>query len=639
MKKKDFSGRHRIFYRQRESGTYERNEGKQAAMDKEKMDAFVAAVKDRTDILHVVQAYVPLKARGGRYWGLCPFHHEKTPSFSVVPEKGFYYCFGCHAGGNAFNFLSKIENITYFEAIKMQAEKLGIPMPSRHQSKAELEQEREREDLRKVNAMARDFYHNCLTLTRFGAPGKKYFAGRGIKDATIAEFHLGYAPDAWDKLSSAFQKRGVSEELLIKTGLASPRKNGAGVYDRFRGRVIIPIADIRGQVVGFGGRVLDDSKPKYLNTPETILFNKRRLLFGLDRAHRAIQDADYAIIVEGYMDAISVFDAGVHNVVASLGTAFTAEHAKLLLRYTSNLVFCYDSDEAGQKATMRALTIVRNTGANVRVIVVPDGKDPDEFIRKHGADAFRKLAADAKDLVEYRLAYVLSHVRYDTLAGKTQVIQEMAPVLAGIRDAARVVEYRRRLAQTLMLDEGVVSGELRRYAKMDIPEERDVRLAAAKQRPPARKPDDALEKAGRIVVRMVWADPELLAHVKSMVPIESIPVPEQREILGYIGEVAAEGGTPDDVQAAAALSEAAGEELARAIAGDDPSGHVDDDDEAATRAMQAYQDSLQALRNAYLEAQYMEHTRLAENAMREGNTGLWREETQKAMDFRKQKIE
>lgn len=605
-------------------------------MDKEKMDAFVAAVKDRTDILHVVQAYVPLKARGGRYWGRCPFHHEKTPSFSVVPDKGFYYCFGCHAGGNAFNFLSKIENITYFEAIKMQAEKLGIPMPKRHSSKAELEQEKEREDLRKVNAMARDFYHNCLTLTRLGTPGKQYFAGRGIQDATIAAFHLGYAPDAWDKLARAFLKRGVPEELLIKAGLASTRKNSEGVYDRFRGRVIIPIADIRGQVVGFGGRVLDDSKPKYLNTPETILFNKRRLLFGLDRAHRAIQDADYAIIVEGYMDAISVFDAGVHNVVASLGTAFTAEHAKLLLRYTANLVFCYDSDEAGQKATMRALTIVRNTGANVRVIVVPDGKDPDEFIRKHGADAFRELAERARDLVDYRLSYVLAHVRYDTLEGKTRVIQEMAPVLAGIQNAARIVAYRRRLAQTLMLDEGVVSGELRRYAKMDLA---DARPAAPMQRPLARKPDDALEKAGRIVIRMVWADPELLAHVKSMVPIERIPVPEQREILAYIENIAAEGGAPDDVQAAAALSEPAGEELVRAIAGEDSAGHVGTDEADKARAMQAYQDSLQVLRNAYLEAQYMEHTRLAENAMREGNTGLWREETQKAMDFRKQKIE
>ena len=351
-------------------------------MRNEQLDEFVERVRAQSDILQVVQTYVSMKKKGNRYWGCCPFHGEKTPSFSVVPDKGFFYCFGCHAGGNVFKFLSLIENVTYFEAIKLQAEKLGIPMPQRQRTPQELARDQQKADLRKVNEMARDFFHNCLTLTKLGEPGKAYFAGRSISPETIDEFKLGYAPEAWDKLSAAFLKRGVKKEFLLEAGLAAERKNGQGVYDRFRHRVIIPIADERGRVVGFGGRVLDDSTPKYLNTPETILFNKRRLLFGLDRSHRAISKAGYAIVVEGYMDAISVFSAGVRNVVASLGTAFTAEHCKLIMRYAPAIYFCYDSDEAGQKATIRALSIVRDSGATVRVIVVPDGKDPDEFIRR-----------------------------------------------------------------------------------------------------------------------------------------------------------------------------------------------------------------------------------------------------------------
>ena len=267
-------------------------------MHREDMDEFVEQVTAQSDLLQTVQSYVPLKRKGNRYWGCCPFHGEKTPSFSVVPDKGFFYCFGCHAGGNVFKFLSLIENITYFEAIKLQAEKLGIPMPQRQKTPQEIARDKEIADLRKVNEMARDFYHNCLTLTRLGEPGKAYFTSRAISAETIAEFKLGFAPQTWDKLSTAFLKRGVKQELLLSDGLAAERQNGGGIYDRFRNRIIIPIADERGRVVGFGGRVLDDSTPKYLNTPETVLFNKRRILFGLDRANRAIKQAGYAIVVE-----------------------------------------------------------------------------------------------------------------------------------------------------------------------------------------------------------------------------------------------------------------------------------------------------------------------------------------------------
>lgn len=565
------------------------------------MEAFVERVSEQTDILRIVQGYVPLKRRGNRYWGCCPFHQEKTASFSVLPDKGFFYCFGCHAGGNAFKFLSLIENISYFDAIKLQAEKLGIPLPERKRSPQEVARDREIQDLRKVNELARDFFHNCLTMTRMGERGKAYFAGRGIRQETIEEFQLGYAPPAWDKLSTAFLKRGIKQEFLLASGLCAERKQGGGLYDRFRGRVIIPIADERGRVVGFGGRVLDDSTPKYLNTPETVLFNKRKLLFGLDRSHRAIQQEGRAIVVEGYMDAISVFDAGVHNVVASLGTSFTPEHAKKLLHYAPEICFCYDSDEAGQKATIRALSIVRDTGARVRVIVVPDGKDPDEFIRKHGADAFRALVEKALPLVEYRLRYVLSHTNYDTLDGKVKALHEMMPVLAGIREAAVRSEYERRLAQTLMLDEGIVRSELRHYRpEAEEAVRQPIRKAVAKA-------DTALRKAGRLVIRMAWQDAAVIAHLETIVPLEGIRDPAQREILTFL-KAAAEEGRPVDDMSAATLSDEAAAELSRSLV----------EDLGGRDETEAYDDSLRVLRKAYLNALYTEHSRKANEYAQNG---------------------
>ena len=577
-------------------------------MRSERMDEFVEQVRSQSDILNVIQSYVPLKRKGNRYWGCCPFHNEKTPSFSVVPDKGFFYCFGCHAGGNVFKFISLIENVTYFEAIKLQAEKLGIPLPERQRTPQEIAREREMADLRKVNEMARDFFHNCLTMTHYGEAGKAYFAGRGISPETIEEFKLGFAPNAWDKLSTAFTKRGVKQDFLLASGLSAERNNGGGLYDRFRNRVIIPIADERGRVVGFGGRVLDDSTPKYLNTPETILFNKRKLLFGLDRSHRAIQQAGYAIVVEGYMDAISVFGAGVKNVVASLGTAFTAEHCQKLLRYAPDIYFCYDSDEAGQKATIRALSIVRDTGAVVRVIVVPDGKDPDEYIRKHGADAFRALVKEALPLVEYRLQYVLKHVNYDTLDGKVRALHEMLPVLAGIKETAVRSEYEKKLAQILLLDEGVVRDELRRYARGAVAEENAPVRAPIRQA--VRQQDNAIRRAGRIIVRMVWQDVSLIHHVESVLPLAGIGDPVQREILLFLQDLSSQGQVPDDVTAAEKLSEDAAAELSRALV-ENLGGRAE---------TEAYNDSLKVLRKAYLNMLFVEHSRKADAYMKAGNT-------------------
>ena len=578
-------------------------------MHREDMDEFVEQVTAQSDLLQTVQSYVPLKRKGNRYWGCCPFHGEKTPSFSVVPDKGFFYCFGCHAGGNVFKFLSLIENITYFEAIKLQAEKLGIPMPQRQKTPQEIARDKEIADLRKVNEMARDFYHNCLTLTRLGEPGKAYFTSRAISAETIAEFKLGFAPHAWDKLSTAFLKRGVKQELLLSDGLAAERQNGGGIYDRFRNRIIIPIADERGRVVGFGGRVLDDSTPKYLNTPETVLFNKRRILFGLDRANRAIKQAGYAIVVEGYMDAISVFSAGVKNVVASLGTAFTAEHCKLLLRYAPAIYFCYDSDDAGQKATIRALSIVQGTGATVRVIVVPDGKDPDEYIRKHGAEAFQQLVKKALPLVEYRLQYVLKNFDHDSLEGKVKAVHAMLPVLTGIREPAVLGEYIKRLSQALLLDEGIVRDEFRRFGHQPLPEDSGA-VPREPIRQAVRRTDTALQRAGRIVIRLAFQDAGILAHFATMVPLTDVGDEPQREILLALQEFAAQGKNSNDTELANKLSEPAMAELSRAMV----------EDLGVLSETEAYSNAVRVLRKAYLNMRYVEHSQRAAELARQGDT-------------------
>ena len=564
-----------------------------------RMEAFVQQVRAQTDILAVVQGYVPLKRKGGRYWGCCPFHNEKTASFSVVPADGFFYCFGCHAGGDAFKFISLIEHITWFEAVKRQAEQLGIPLPAEKRDPREEARLRELDDLRKVNALARDFFHNCLTMTHYGAAGRAYLAGRGITEAAIERCGIGFAPDAWAKLSDAFRKRGIPEHLLVTAGLAVKRERGGGVYDRFRNRVIIPIADERGRIVGFGGRALEGAMPKYLNTAETPVFNKRKLLFGLDRAHRAIASEGCAIVVEGYMDAIAAWEAGVANVVATLGTSFTEGHAALLLRRAPRIVFCYDSDAAGQEATLRALAAVRGRAAEVRVLLLPDGKDPDEYVRTHGAEAFRALVATAVPVPAFRLRHVRTHMA-DGVEGRNAALQAMLPVLAELDAVARGA-YVRQTAAELFLDEGVVADALRKFLQRGGAEPA---APADLQRPVLRQADDAVRRAGRELLAAAWHTPDLLTEILSFIPRTDFPDELIGGILGAMAEHLQAGGALD-ADFIAEQPTAARDELMRTLAEE---GRTDD----------SYRGALATLRRAYLTAALARHTRRAEAMMQEG---------------------
>ncbi|WP_294518882.1 DNA primase [uncultured Anaerovibrio sp.] len=568
-------------------------------------DEFVERVRSESDLVSVVSTYVQLKRKGNRYWGCCPFHQEDTPSFSVKPDEGFFYCFGCHTGGNIFKFISLIENISYYEAILFQAERLNIPLPEREKTPAEIARDKKRDELRELHEMAGKFFHNCLTMTNYGKAGLAYFHKRGIGDDIIEEFQLGFAPDAWNKLTDAFAKRGVNQDLLLESGLVVKRQQGGGEYDRFRNRVMIPIMDERSRICGFGGRIIAEGNPKYLNSPETMLFNKRKLLFGLDKAHRHISQAGFALVVEGYMDVISVFAAGIKNVVASLGTAFTVDQCKKLLRYAPAIYFCYDSDNAGQEAIARALGIAGETNAQIKVVQLPDGKDPDEFIQKHGAEEFRQVVSKAISVVDFRLKHIMAHSDVSGLEGRLRALTEMLPVLGDIKNSAERSAYVSKVAKLLSVSENDILVELTKKGHGYGTRQTDSRNV----KNVVRQVDDAGRRAGRVVIRMVWEEPAVLDHFISMVPLESVPDPVHRQILSGLNEKFRAGEPVKDIMSLSDLGDEATAELSRSL--------VEDLGEEDISLL--YEACVRQLRRSFLASQYEVHSMNAERLHQQGD--------------------
>ncbi|QJW48165.1 DNA primase [bacterium BFN5] len=494
-------------------------------------DDFIEKLRSQSDIVSIISDYVPLKKKGKNYWGCCPFHQEKSPSFSVTPDKGFFYCFGCQTGGNVFNFLMKIENVVFIDAVKILARKMNIPLPQKEKSAQEIARDKELTKLWRANEMAREFFHACLTKTSYGKSAREYLLRRGVTDEVIQDFKIGFAPQSWDKLSTAFQERGVEADILLKAGLAVERTSGSGVFDRFRNRIIFPICDLRGRVTGFGGRVLDDSQPKYLNTPETPIFNKRNMLFGFDSAQKFIRESGSVLVVEGYMDVITARIFGINNIVASLGTAFTADQAKQLMRYTDEIVFAYDSDAAGQLATIRALSIVRNLGASVKVVSIPDGKDPDGFITKHGADAFKKLIAEAAPLLDYQVKQALMGIDYSNLEGKVAVVSKVIPALAEADNAVEVNAHIAQISQSLGIDESAIRSEVSKYLDQSQ-KDKNVKMGKTiKMLTLSKNIDSAVIQAQRQIIRLIWEDDTIIPYVQAQLGIDEIQNDQHREII------------------------------------------------------------------------------------------------------------
>lgn len=392
-------------------------------------ESFLQELKLRNDITELVSSYITLKRRGRNMVGLCPFHGEKTPSFNIYTENGSFYCFGCGVGGDVITFVMKMENLDYVDAVKFLAQRAGMDMPedSYDDSMSKL-----RTRVYEANREAARYYYKML-YSPDGKHGLDYFHGRMLTDRTIRHFGLGFADDDWSSLSDYLIGKGFSKNELVAANLAVKQKNGNGIYDRFRNRVMFPIIDLRGNVIAFGGRIMTDEKPKYLNTSDTPVFKKSENLFSLNNAKNS--GSRTLILCEGYMDVIAVNQAGFQNAVATLGTALTREQAMLMKRYADEVVICYDSDEAGQKATSRAIPILRNAGLLVRILTVPSGKDPDEFIKSKGADGpetFRALVEKSGNDVEYRLQKLRSNYNLNTSDGKVQFLEEATKVIAAI---------------------------------------------------------------------------------------------------------------------------------------------------------------------------------------------------------------
>ncbi|MGE5585333.1 MAG: DNA primase [Bacillota bacterium] len=407
-------------------------------------------VRAKSDIVEVISGYVALKQTGKTYKGLCPFHTEKTPSFVVSPEKQLFHCFGCGAGGDVFSFIMRAENVGFAEAVKILADRAGILI---REDSEEAREERERlRALYEVNEAACEYFQRVLMESPEAGAAREYVRRRGIRDEIVRKFRLGYALPSWDALLKALTASKIPREALLDAGLVAQGKDPGGHYDRFRARLMFPICDAQGRVLGFGGRVLDDSVPKYLNSPETALFKKGRNLYGLHLAKDAIRRESTAVIVEGYMDAIASHQHGFGHVVASLGTALTEDQARIIRRYASRVVIAYDADAAGAAATVRGMEILAGARLDVRVASLPAGEDPDSTVRKGGAEALARALTDARPLIDYKLHLATSRCDRGTVDGRVSAAREAARVLATIESAVGRSEYTRRVATELEID-------------------------------------------------------------------------------------------------------------------------------------------------------------------------------------------
>lgn len=476
--------------------------------------AFLDELSARNPIEDVVGQYVSLTRKGGNLFGLCPFHSEKTASFSVAPEKGIYYCFGCHKGGGAINFIMEIESLDYPDAVRFLAKRAGLEVPDdREYASTYKKQER-------LWALCKDaarFFHEQL-LAPCGEEARGYIVRRGLSRATVTRFGLGFAPNAWSSLLDAMVQKGYTKEELLDAGLAVKSQKG-GIYDRFRNRLMFPIIDVRGNIIGFGGRVMDDSTPKYLNSPETIIFNKRKNLFALNIAKKSKQGR--IILTEGYMDAIALHQYGFDCAVASLGTSLTEEHANVLAKYTNQIVLIYDGDEAGQNATRRAIPMLEKVGLQVKILRMQGAKDPDEFLRKYGADRFSLLLDQSENQAEYRLQSLRRKFDLTQDDQRVAFLSAAAELVSTLGSAVEREVYGRRAAEAAGVSYEAIRMEAEKAFKKRTAREKKKQeaqdLSPAKQQQPRirgiRYDNVRSAMAEEGLLRLIIKEPALLAQV------------------------------------------------------------------------------------------------------------------------------
>lgn len=428
------------------------------------MDSFQSAkeeIRRAADIVELIGEVVQLKRAGQSYVGLCPFHSEKDPSFTVSQARQMFHCFGCKKGGDIFAFWMEYHKVPFPQAIRDLADRYHVIIPEEPVTPAQKGKMALKESLFKINETAAEYFHHILRKSTKGTPGRDYLDKRSASGEIISEFRLGYAPDEWDGLTRFLTGKGVGMENALQAGLVIPRKSG-GYYDRFRGRVIFPILNLRKQVVGFGGRVLDDSLPKYVNTPETPVFRKGEVLYGLHAALKTIRESGRAVVVEGYTDVLALKRHGFHEAVATLGTALTRDHIRLLKGYAREAVVVFDADMAGKTAAMKSLSFFLDEALSSRVMVLPEGEDPDSFVNKNGLDGFSERLTGSLPMFDFFIDLKLS-LGGDQIEGQVNALKEIVPVLAGLRSIAQRSLYLKRLSDKLGISESTLLAELKKW--------------------------------------------------------------------------------------------------------------------------------------------------------------------------------
>lgn len=488
-------------------------------------------ILSRINIVEVISEYIPLKKAGRNFRALCPFHHEKSPSFMVSPDRQIFHCFGCGESGNAFKFLMRYERMDFPEAVSLLARKAGIVLPE--SAKEDPRAVSLSTQLFKINELALGFYTGLLASAQ-GAAAKTYLLQRGLTEETIKSFRLGWAPDKWDALIEFLRSKGVGLSLMEKAGLVLPKQNG-GYYDRFRQRIIFPIFDIKSRVLGFGGRVMhssDNQLAKYVNSPETPVYTKGRNLFGLNLAKEAIRQSDCAAVVEGYLDFIIPYQQGVQNLVASQGTALTEEQARLLKRYTRNVVMVYDADNAGQMAALRSLDIFIEESMEVKIVSLPQGFDPDTFVRQKGAQELKNMIENAEGLFDYKFRILKSRFNASTPEGKARISSEMLSTIGRFKDAVLKAEYLKILAQQLDVPEYSLREELGKF-KDNRPQPADSPLV--------KKTETVINPTERLLIKIMMEETRLVDYIRQHLEPSDFQGEVTSRIVSFMFELIQQG--------------------------------------------------------------------------------------------------
>lgn len=484
-------------------------------------------IRDANDIVDLISEYVPLKRRGKNFLGLCPFHSEKDPSFTVTPEKQIFYCFGCGEGGNVISFLMKHEKLTFPEAVKLLAKRANIPLPK---ESFDGKREKQLDKLYYANQVANEYFLKNLYREVPGRKARQYLKKRKFDPETQKLFSLGFAPLDWEGLSRYAQAKGIEPEVLNQAGLAVPRAESSGFYDRFRNRITFPIFNLSGKIVGFGGRVLDDKdEPKYLNSPETPIYQKGKILYGLNLSKDEIRQKESAILVEGYVDLISLYQAGIKNVVASSGTAFTQTQARLLSRYAEKVYLFFDADTAGQSATFRSVDLLFSEGIEVFVVSLKQGEDPDSFLRKFGVEAVREKIQKARPLIDFKYESLGKDFEELSIREQEKVIFDLAETAGKITDEIRRNLFIKKVAQTFKIDEAPI---------LKLVSKKKPSAVGGRRTADSGLQGEAIlsgeEKIERGLLRILMEDQKLLKMTTDKLGLDDFSTSEHKEIFQLI---------------------------------------------------------------------------------------------------------